>query len=52
VIARSLRADDNDLPLAMQHTGSGELTIDYRFAFDQPITVRYLSNDPPTIARS
>jgi outer membrane lipoprotein-sorting protein len=43
----TLWADDNDLPLAMQQTGGGELTIDYRFVFDQPIPAGYLSSDPP-----
>jgi hypothetical protein len=43
----TLWADDNDLPLAMQQTGGGDLTIDYRFVFDQPIPQGYLSSDPP-----
>ncbi len=43
----TLWADDNDLPLAMQQTGGGELMIDYRFVFDQPIPAGYLSSDPP-----
>jgi hypothetical protein len=43
----TLWADDNGLPLAMQQTGGGELEIDYRFVFDQPIPAGYLSSDPP-----
>ncbi len=43
----TLWADDNDLPLAMQQTGGGEVTIDYRFVFDQPIPQGFLSSDPP-----
>jgi hypothetical protein len=43
----TLWADDNDLPLAMQQIGGGELTIDYRFVFDRPIPPAHLSSDPP-----
>lgn len=45
--AITLWVDDNSLPLAMQQTGGGELEIDYRFVFDQPIPPGHLSSDLP-----
>ena len=42
-----LWADAEGLPLAMRQLGGGELEIDYRFEFDQPIAPELLSSDVP-----